>query len=467
MNRWLYHWLLAVGMGHIVLGICLAFAVHFPITDGYFQQLYASTGSTVEPPAAYADLLRTMVGLFGPTVASWGVLLCVLVRLYSRHGHAVIKPTLFIALLLWCMLDSGISLYFNLNMHAYLNVAAALSIAIPLFLLRPQARQRKSTIQLRSQIKDHLRILLTGGSGFIGAPLANVLSRQGHDVLLLTRNPANLGDVQGRVTCLTDLAQIADDERIDAIINLAGEPLAGTRWTPRSKQRFLQSRLDVTDGLLKLVQRLQNKPQVLLNGSAVGFYGHWQDETLNEKSPGRDCFSHQLCHRWEQSALQMEAFGVRVCLLRIGVVLGSSGGPLEELRRSFDRGVAATIGDGRQWMPWIHLHDVLDICGLLLASPAIKGAVNLTAPAPVTHATFVTTLQRHIPTALLKIRVPSPLVRLLVGEMADEVLLTGQRVMPSKLLEHGYTFRYAELDSALSEAVPRTDSVKRKQTAPV
>lgn len=455
MNRWLYRWLLAVGLGHVALGIVLAFAAHFSITDDYFQQLYASTGSAELPSAAYDGLLRTMVGLFGPTVASWGLLLCVLVKLYHDHGHALIKPALFMALLVWCVLDSSISLYFGLTMHAYLNSAAALSIAIPLLLLKHASRYEEQVVQLRLPAARRLRILITGGSGFIGTPLSNALIQQGHEILLFTRNPANLGGIRGRVTCLSDLQQIATDERIDAIINLAGEPLAASRWTTRRKQRFLQSRLDVTDALLQLVARLEHKPEVLLNGSAVGFYGHWQDEQLNEESPGRDGFSHQLCQQWEQRALRMEAFGVRVCLLRIGVVLGRNGGPLKELRRSFDLGVAAELGNGRQWMPWIHLHDVLDICALLLATPDIKGPINVTAPAPVTHAAFVAALQEHTPTARLRVRIPAPLVRLLVGEMADEVLLSGQRVLPAKLLEHGYTFRYVQLVPALQELTQR------------
>ncbi|MGE8362265.1 TIGR01777 family oxidoreductase [Pseudomonas sp.] len=453
MNRWLYRWLLAVGIGHIVLGVVLAFAAHFSITDDYFQQLYASTGSADLPSAAYDSLLRTMVGLFGPTVASWGVLLCVLVSLYYRHGHAVIKPALFVALLVWCVLDSSISLYFGLTMHAYLNSAAALSIAIPLLLLKPSSRPEEPIIQLRSLADRRLRILITGGSGFIGTPLANALSQQGHDVLLLTRNIGNLSGIRTRVICLTDLQQVTDDERIDAIINLAGEPLAAARWTARRKQRFVQSRLDMTDALLQLVQRLNSKPEVLLNGSAVGFYGHWHDEELNESSPGRTCFSHELCAQWEQRATRMEALGVRVCLLRIGIVLGRDGGPLKELRRAFDKGVAAELGDGRQWMPWIHLHDVLDICALLIASPAISGAINLTAPAPVPHAAFVTALKRYIPRARFRVRVPAPAVRLLVGEMADEVLLSGQRVVPDKLLQHGYVFRHAALDTALEDLI--------------
>ncbi|MEO4047355.1 TIGR01777 family oxidoreductase [Pseudomonas sp. CAU 1711] len=450
MQTLLYRWLLAVGLGHVLLGIALAFAAQLPLTQAYFDYLFASAAA--QPPSAeYQGLLRTMVGLFGPTVASWGLLFCTLLVLYRGHGHRLIKPALFAALLVWCALDSGISLYFGLNLHAYLNGAAALSLALPLVWLKPLARSAQPALALRHLPAARLRVLLTGGSGFIGSPLANALSAAGHEVLVLTRDPANLRDIRGRVTCLTSLEQIADDERLDAIVNLAGEPLAGGRWTAARKQRFLHSRLRVTDQLLSLVQRLQHKPEVLLNGSAVGYYGHWRDEPLDEQSPAHDCFSHRLCAQWEERALRMESYGVRVCLLRIGIVLGPNGGPLQELRRPFDLGLATQLGDGRQWMPWIHLHDVLDICAFLIATPSIRGAVNLTAPQPVTHASFCALLKAQLPQARLKVRVPALLVRALVGEMADEVLLSGQRVLPQKLLAQGYDFRFAELAPALRQ----------------
>ena len=450
MQNLLYRWLLLVGLGHVALGIVLAFSAHLPITQPYFAYLYASVAAT-PPPDEFQTLLRTMVGLFGPTVASWGLLFSVLVFLYREHGHRQIKPAIFAALLVWCLLDSTISLYFGLLWHAYLNTAAVLSIAIPLVFLQPCILERETVLQLRHPPARRLRILLTGGSGFIGSPLASSLSHAGHDVLVLTRDLANVRHIRGRITCITNLEQIASDERIDCIINLAGEPLAESRWTEERKQHFLHSRLTTTDALLSLVQRLEHKPETLLNGSAVGYYGHWQDEELDENSPPRDCFSHQLCARWEQRARQMEAFGVRVCLLRIGVVLGRDGGPLQELRRSFDLGVAAQLGNGQQWMPWIHLHDVLDICGFLLANPNIHGPVNLAAPVPVTHAGFCASLKQQLSNALVTIRVPAFLVRMLVGEMADEVLLSGQRVLPTKLLEHGYSFRYPELETALHQ----------------
>ncbi|MBB6341115.1 uncharacterized protein (TIGR01777 family) [Pseudomonas fluvialis] len=455
MQTMLYRWLLLVGLGHVLLGIILAFAAHLPVSQLYLDYLHASV-SSVPPSAEFDGLLRTMVGLFGPTVASWGVLFSLLIVLYRQHGHRQIKPMIFNALLVWCVLDSSISVYFDLWLHASLNAATALAIAIPLYYLQPFTNRRGAPPQLRHAPKRQLRILLTGGSGFIGSPLASALSQAGHDVLVLTRNSANLRQIQGRVTCLTDMAQIADSERIDCIINLAGEPLAASRWTAARKHGFLQSRITVTKALLQLVQRLEHKPEVLLSGSAVGYYGHWEDQPLDESSASRNCFSHQLCAQWEQSAQQIQELGVRVCLLRIGIVLGRDGGPLAELKRPFELGVASQLGHGRQWMPWIHLHDVLDICAFLINHPDIEGPINLSAPVPVTHADFVTQLQRHLPTALIRVRVPAFLVRWLIGEMADEVLLSGQRALPKRLLKAGYTFRYPELPSALHQ-LTRTD----------
>lgn len=453
MQGVLYRWLLLMGGAHVALGAVLAFAAHLPLTQGYFDYLYAARA--LIPPAPEQQVpLRTLVGLFGlfgPTVASWGLLFCALVVIYRRHGLRLVKPVLIAALLLWSLLDSAFSIAFGFTLHAYLNAAAALSMAIPLLALQPACPRREAPLALRHGSGRHLRVLITGGSGFIGSPLAMALSQAGHEVLILTRDLASLGQIRGRVSALTDLAQIANDEHIDCMINLAGEPLAGQRWNHARKQRFLSSRLDTTDALLQLVQRLEHKPEVLLSGSAVGYYGHWQDERLDETSEARDCFSHQLCAQWEARALQMQAMGVRVCLLRIGIVLGRGGGPLAELKRPFELGVASQLGDGRQWMPWIHLHDVLDICAYLLTATQLSGPINLTAPEPVNHQDFCRTLQRQLPQARLRLKVPAALVRLLLGEMGEEILLTGQRVVPSRLLENGYSFRYPQLEPALRQ----------------
>ncbi|QFT21751.1 Epimerase family protein [Pseudomonas sp. THAF187a] len=453
MQGLLYRWLLLMGAGHVLLGIVLAFAAHLPLTQGYFDYLYAARGLPLPSPEQQVPL-RTLVGLFGPTVASWGLLFCALLVIYRRHGLGLIKPVLIAALLLWSLLDSAFSIAFGFTLHAYLNGAAALAMGIPLLALRPATRPRSPALTLRHDSGRRLRVLITGGSGFIGSPLATALSQAGHEVLILTRDLASLGQVRGRISALTDLAQIASDERIDCLINLAGEPLAGQRWNPARKQRFLSSRLDTTDALLQLVQRLEHKPEVLLSGSAVGYYGHWQDEPLDEDSEAHDGFSHRLCAQWEARALQMQALGLRVCLLRIGIVLGRDGGPLAEFKRPFELGVASQLGDGRQWMPWIHLDDVLDICSYLMHTP-LSGPINLTAPEPVSHQDFCQALQRQVPWARLRLKVPAALVRLLLGEMADEVLLTGQRVVPTRLLQSGYRFRYPQLQPALQQLLAR------------
>ena len=298
--------------------------------------------------------------------------------------------------------------------------------------------------------------MITGGSGFIGQPLVKALSQAGHRVLVLTRSIEGAArGFDGRVTLLTSLEQIGDDEVIDCIINLAGEPLAAGRWTPARKAAFGASRERMTEQLLQLAQRLRHKPKTLLSGSAVGYYGHHQDAFLDERAAAHDGFSHQLCKRWEDRALALESLGIRVCLLRIGIVFGRDGGPLQTLRLPFDFGVATQLGDGRQWMPWIHLDDVLDSCAFLMGRPDIQGAVNLCAPEPVTQAAFSRQLKQHLRHALIGIKVPAALLRLLVGEMADEVMLSGQRVIPGKLMEKGYVFRYGTLAVALDHLVAK------------
>jgi hypothetical protein len=455
MQRFLYRWLLLVGVGHITLGLLLAFTAHTPLLQPYFDYLLASVSPQLPAPE-FQSLLKSMVQLFGPTVASWGALFTLLIVLYRQHGHGWIKYGLYAALLIWCVLDSLISAGHGMLIHVYLNSSAALAIALPLFFLQPQRNAVTPAVQLRYLPATRQTVLITGGSGFIGRPLVKALSQAGHRVLVLSRSIEGAArGLDGRVTLLSSLEQIGDDEVIDCIINLAGEPLAAGRWNPTRKTAFGASREQMTEQLLQLAQRLQHKPKTLLSGSAVGYYGHHQDAYLDEQSAAHDGFSHQLCKRWEDRALELENLGIRVCLLRIGIVLGRDGGPLQTLRLPFDFGIATQLGDGRQWMPWIHLDDVLDSCAFLMGRTDIRGAVNLCAPEPVTQATFSQQLKQRIRQALIDVKVPAALLRLLVGEMADEVLLSGQRVIPTKLRETGYTFRYPTLAAALDGLVTK------------
>ena len=297
-------------------------------------------------------------------------------------------------------------------------------------------------------LKGH-KILVTGGTGFIGKPLLHYLMAKGTEIIVLTRDAAKKATANNAsVTYITNLSEIADSDKIDAIVNLAGEPLAAKRWSEQRKELFIASRIGTTRNLLALVERLHDKPHVLVNGSAIGYYGPQDASELGEDADFVDCFAHRLCQQWENEAQKFEPYGLRVCCLRIGIVLGSHGGPLQELRKSFDFKIATQMGQGDQWMSWIHIEDLIRIIGLLLVSPDIDGPVNGTAPTPVTNREFCDIFST-IKQPLLKISLPAWLLRIIIGEMSDEVLVTGQRVIPRKLLDYGFNFQYPRLGDAL------------------
>ena len=200
--------------------------------------------------------------------------------------------------------------------------------------------------------------------------------------------------------------------------------------------------------LISLMVRLEKKPEQFLSSSAVGYYGPQGNTILKEDSPAVDCYLYTLCKEWEDVALQSEEIGVRCCLMRIGIVLGNGGGPLAQLQLPYRWKVAAQLGDGSQWMPWIHIDDIIGSMFFLMEQPHIRGAINLTAPEPVTNAEFNQRLGRILST-WISVRVPSSLVSLLAGELADEILLVSQRVIPDRLKKEGYSFRYRGLEECL------------------
>jgi len=296
-------------------------------------------------------------------------------------------------------------------------------------------------------------ILITGGSGFIGKRLVQVLLTLNHDITLLSRNiSAAVTEFKGKVTLITDFIEIDDNSQFDIIINLAGEPLAQGRWTNKRKEKFIKSRLAITSHICKLIKRLKHKPELLINGSAIGYYGPHKSDFLDEGGSVVDCFSHELCRRWEEQALKAETSKTRVCLLRIGIVLGQNGGPLAELSLPFEYGISMQISNGQQWMSWIHRDDLIAITLHIMNQSDFHGAVNATAPNPVTNKGFADTLSRYIKT-FVRIRVPGKLLSLMVGELADEVLITGQRVIPAKIQNNGFTFKYPELHTAFDELI--------------
>ena len=291
-----------------------------------------------------------------------------------------------------------------------------------------------------------MQVLMTGGTGFIGTALQQALLQDGHQLIIYSRQDRRGG--QG-VRFVKSLQDISGSEDIASIINLAGASLAARRWSPAYKHEIVNSRLQTTREVLDLVRRLHKAPDVLLSGSAIGFYGHHGDDKLNEDAHAVPGFSQQLCHDWESLAQTARECGVRVCLLRLGVVLDSGGGALVEMSRSFRLGVASWLGSGKQWLSWVHREDVIRAMQFLLARDDLAGPFNITAPQPVTAREFCHALESHYRT-LFSIGMPGVLMRVLLGEMADELLLHGQRVIPEHLEATGFEFHYPEIDAALS-----------------
>ena len=298
-----------------------------------------------------------------------------------------------------------------------------------------------------------MRVLITGATGLIGRHLVAQLLAH-HQVTVLTRNAARARAILGSdITCWTTLTDQRTLDGIDAVVNLAGEPIADRRWSREQKRRLCDSRWQLTSQLAALFKASAVPPSVFISGSATGYYGDQGEAVVTEEEVPHDEFTHQLCARWEELALTAESPQTRVCLLRTGMVLAPHGGALAKMVPPFRLGLGGPFGHGRQYLPWIHLDDMVAGILYLLAHAELRGAFNMVAPYPVHNDKFAATLAEvlHRPAF---VRVPAFAVRLLMGE-ASVLVLTGQRAIPKRLEAAGFHFRFADLEEALRNVLAR------------
>jgi uncharacterized protein (TIGR01777 family) len=297
------------------------------------------------------------------------------------------------------------------------------------------------------------RIVVAGGSGFIGEPLVRRLLARGDDVAVLTRNPSKVRAGRAIVWNPPSEGSWMDDvANADVVINLAGENVGGGRWTAERKKRIMESRVAATSALVSAMSSKPAQSQVLISASATGFYGDRGDETLDESSPPGSGFLAEVTKRWEELAHGAEPFA-RVVILRFGVILAKDGGALAKLLLPFRLGAGGPMGSGKQWMPWVDRDDILRIIEWSIDHDAARGAYNVTAPDPARNRDFARTLGRVLHRPAL-IPAPAFALRLILGaEMANEMLLGGQRVLPKRAAEEGFEFAHPELEAALKHAI--------------
>jgi uncharacterized protein len=298
-----------------------------------------------------------------------------------------------------------------------------------------------------------MRILITGASGLIGKALRPALEAKGYELILASRSePKDDRRVQWKPDTGFAEADLGRLEGLDAVIHLAGENVSGLRWTEEKKKAIRDSRVFGTRSLIETFDKLKAKPKAFISGSAIGFYGDRGDEVMTESSAPGKTYLSEVCKEWEAESRRAEDMGIRTVLLRTGIVLSKDGGALATMMTPFKLGVGGVVGSGKQWMSWISLDDVAGMINFALENESVRGAVNVVAPNPVTNEEFTKTLGSVLyrPTFL---PLPEFAVHMVFGEMGDALLLDSTRVIPKRLQDNGYEFRFTDLKPALEHAV--------------
>jgi hypothetical protein len=297
-----------------------------------------------------------------------------------------------------------------------------------------------------------MKLIITGATGFIGAVLIERLRKQSHSLVLLSRRPRRQHSSAHQEWLTWEPGSRGEwDQAIDGadgIINLAGEPIAAKRWTKVQKERLRSSRIDSTRSLVNAMAKAKVKPKFMISSSAVGYYGSRGDETLTEESPPGNDFLSRLCVEWEDEARKAEGYGVRLALLRTGIVLGKGKGALAKMVPPFKMFLGGRLGSGRQWMPWIHIDDEVGLIQFLIETDKARGAFNATAPNPVTMSEFSNALGKVLNRPSWA-PVPASALTLLLGEMAD-MLVAGQRALPAAAQRLGFQFKHKNVGNALA-----------------
>lgn len=300
-----------------------------------------------------------------------------------------------------------------------------------------------------------MKILITGGTGLLGRALCKTLLRDGHQLTVLSRKPESVATLCGKsVQAIATLDDWEPIEYFDAVINLAGEPIADASWTKKRKQALQDSRIALTEKLVQGIAVAERKPAVLLSGSAVGYYGNRNNDELDERAGAGGDFPSLLCQEWENAALMAGVHGVRVCLLRTGLVLSPQGGLLGRLLLPFKFALGAQLGNGRQWMSWVHIDDYVAMVIRLLHDAQLSGAFNMTSPYPVTNIEFTRQLAHAVGRPAIFVA-PGVLLKWLLGERSI-LLLEGQRVLPKRMQAVGFKFIHSDLSGALDAIVAST-----------
>lgn len=296
-----------------------------------------------------------------------------------------------------------------------------------------------------------MRVLITGGSGFVGQRLCQQLIEQGHEVQVVSRHPHKVRQRLPSGCDIRDSAQAFIQSPPDAMINLAGEPIAAKRWSDEQKAKLINSRKAATQQLVALCEQLQANgqplPKVMVSGSAMGYYGDQGSREVSKDTAPNEEFAHRLCQQWEAAAQPIEALGVRLAIVRIGLVLETGGGSLQKMLPPFKLGLGGRFGSGEQFMPWIHRDDLVAALLFLVHQNNLSGAFNASAPHPVTNAVFTKTLAKQLNRSAI-FPVPAFVLKAGFGEMS-RLLLTGADMRPERLEAAGFTFQYPTLDKAL------------------